>query len=123
MLNTEDFLKRLSKIQKFYGFSAAALADKIGVQRSGISHLLAGRNKPSLDFVLKLTDAFPEVTIDWLLKGVGSFPEKTHQEASNMHTSPAPLQQESTKKDVEEIIFFYTDGSFKSFKQHPKNPF
>ena len=49
-------------------------ADKIGVQRSSISHILSGRNKPSLDFILKVTNEFTDVDIYWLLNGKGSFP-------------------------------------------------
>jgi len=51
--------------------SPAQLANQIGVQRSGISHILSGRNKPSLDFVLKVLDAFPGLNEKWLLRGEG----------------------------------------------------
>jgi len=49
----------------------AQLANSIGVQRSGISHILSGRNKPSLDFVLKIFDSFPDLNETWLLQGKG----------------------------------------------------
>ena len=67
MINTAEFSKRLQKIIAYYGLSGSALADKIGVQRSSISHIISGRNKPSLDFVLKVLSAFPEVDLYWLL--------------------------------------------------------
>jgi len=51
--------------------SPAQLATSIGVQRSGISHILSGRNKPSLDFIIKLLDAFTDLNESWLLKGQG----------------------------------------------------
>ena len=54
MINVEEFAKRLNIIMDFHQLSAALLADKIEVQRSSISHLLSGRNKPSLEFVLKI---------------------------------------------------------------------
>jgi transcriptional regulator with XRE-family HTH domain len=44
-------------------------ADKIGVQRSSLSHLLSGRNKPSLDFILKILDVFPDVDLYWMING------------------------------------------------------
>ncbi|HAE71921.1 MAG TPA: transcriptional regulator, partial [Flavobacteriaceae bacterium] len=74
MINSPDFIKRLQIIIDYYQLSAATLADKIDVQRSSISHLLSGRNKPSLDFVLKLIKQFPEVNLYWLLNGLGNFP-------------------------------------------------
>jgi hypothetical protein len=39
------------------------------VQRSSLSHLLSGRNKPSLDFILKIVDVFPDVDLYWILNG------------------------------------------------------
>ena len=54
MINNLDFAHRLNKVMDYYQLSAASFADKINVQRSSISHLLSGRNKPSLDFVLKV---------------------------------------------------------------------
>ena len=75
MVNTENFINRLEKILDFYSLSASGFADKIGVQRSSISHLLSGRNKPSLDFVLKIIEFFPEVDLYWILIGKGFFPK------------------------------------------------
>ncbi len=75
MVNTEDFIKRLEIILDYYSLNASGFADKIGVQRSSLSHLLSGRNKPSLDFLLKILDVFPEVDLYWILNGKGSFPK------------------------------------------------
>jgi transcriptional regulator with XRE-family HTH domain len=76
MVNTDDFIKRLELILEYYGLNASAFADKIGVQRSSLSHLLSGRNKPSLDFILKILEVFPDVDLYWILNGKGSFPKK-----------------------------------------------
>ena len=75
MINTEDFVKRLETIFDYYGLTASLFAEKINVQRSSISHLLSGRNKPSLDFILKVIESYPEVELLWLLNGKGSFPK------------------------------------------------
>jgi transcriptional regulator with XRE-family HTH domain len=77
MVNIEEFIKRLEIILDYYSLNASAFADKIGVQRSSLSHLLSGRNKPSLDFILKILDVFPDVDLYWILNGKGSFPKKT----------------------------------------------
>ncbi|MFN7100693.1 MAG: helix-turn-helix domain-containing protein [Flavobacterium sp.] len=74
MVNIDDFIKRLELILDYYGLSASGFADKIGVQRSSLSHLLSGRNKPSLDFILKILEVFPEIDLYWILNGKGSFP-------------------------------------------------
>jgi transcriptional regulator with XRE-family HTH domain len=51
--------------------SSSKFADKIGVQRSSISHILSGRNNPSMDFIQKVLKAFPYLNSDWLLIGKG----------------------------------------------------
>ncbi|OOG78490.1 helix-turn-helix transcriptional regulator [Flavobacterium sp. A45] len=77
MVNTDDFIKRVEIILDYYSLNASSFADKIGVQRSSMSHLLSGRNKPSLDFILKIIDIFPDVDLYWILNGKGVFPKKT----------------------------------------------
>lgn len=73
MLNTEEFIKRLEFIMDHLGYNASSFADKISVQRSSISHLLSGRNKPSLDFIMKISNLFPELNLYWILDGSGHY--------------------------------------------------
>ncbi|MEZ7497920.1 helix-turn-helix transcriptional regulator [Flavobacterium sp. Arc3] len=155
MVNTEDFIKRLEIILDYYSLNASAFADKIGVQRSSLSHLLSGRNKPSLDFILKILDVFPDVDLYWILNGKGSFPKNSEpilkqenkmEDVIKPNTStpipePIPLQNlfseeknstdknravtqneniqnvvnESISGEVEKIVFFYKNGTFKVF--------
>ena len=76
MFSQQDFIARLQRIMNYYDLNASALADSLGVLRSSISHLLSERNKPSLDFVLKIVDKYPEVDLYWLLYGKGTFPKE-----------------------------------------------
>ena len=87
MINSENFTKRLQQIIDFYSLSASSFADKIGVQRSSISHILSGRNRPSLDFVMKTLASFPEVDLYWLLNGKGKFPKTIEDEPENNNTA------------------------------------
>ncbi|WP_395051921.1 helix-turn-helix transcriptional regulator [Flavobacterium sp.] len=80
MVNTDDFIKRLEILFDYYTISSSSFADKIGVQRSSLSHLLSGRNKPSLDLILKIIAVFPEVDLYWILNGKGSFPKNNNSE-------------------------------------------
>ena len=75
MVNTTDFGNRIQQIMEYYALSASGFADAMGVGRSSISHILSGRNKPSLDFVMKITEAYPEAELHWLLYGKGVFPK------------------------------------------------
>lgn len=90
MVNTEDFVKRLEILLDYYGLSASGFADKIGVQRSSLSHLLSGRNKPSLDFILKIIEVFPEVDLYWILNGKGTFPKSDKTEKPSSISNPTP---------------------------------
>lgn len=85
MVNIDDFVKRLEIILDYYALNASTFADRIGVQRSSMSHLLSGRNKPSLDFVMKILEVFPDVDLYWILNGKGSFP-KTEEETIEKRT-------------------------------------
>ncbi|WP_445458026.1 helix-turn-helix domain-containing protein [Flavobacterium sp. HNIBRBA15423] len=154
MVNIDDFIKRLQIILDYYGLSASAFADRIDVQRSSISHLLSGRNKPSLDFILKVIEIFPEVDLYWILNGKGNFPKserkieekkdtpilensKTEEKIkSNLETDLFTQMNEpennrviennfqnisniqnlnTTEDDVDYIVIFYKNGTFKKY--------
>ncbi len=135
MVNSEHFAKRLQKILEFYDISAATFAEAIDVGRSSISHILSGRNKPSLDFVMKVVQTYPEVELYWLLNGKGSFPPENTNE-----TKATPLVDNKEKdvifstgaevkeinedfkiptkfmnKKLKKVILLYEDGSFEAF--------
>ncbi|MCD4746194.1 MAG: helix-turn-helix domain-containing protein [Bacteroidales bacterium] len=63
--------ERLLLILKTKNLTASQFADKINAQPSSISHILSGRNKPSLEFVQKILKKYPEINTDWLLFGKG----------------------------------------------------
>ena len=97
--------------------SATLFADKIGVQRSSISHILSGRNKPSLDFVLKVTSQFTDVDIHWLLKGKGVFPKVEEPASSSTPSSLFDTSSTNQGKKIERIIAFYSDGTFDEYNK------
>ena len=127
MVNIEKFAERLKIVMDYYELSAALFAEKIEVQRSSISHILSKRNKPSLEFVLKVLNVFPDVELFWLLNGVGQFPRKIEK------STPTPLSPISNKNIelssqlddinvlkgktdlIERIVVFYSDGTFKNY--------
>ena len=119
-MNSDAILLRLEKIRIHYDLSAAALADKIKVQRSSISHLLKGRNKPSLEFVIKLVAAFPEIDIYWFLYGIGNFPSVPTKDTSTTLSKKKEISHStnnSITKQVDRMVIFYTDGTFKSYEK------
>ena len=121
MINSNDFSKRLQKVIDYYSESASSFSEKIGVQRSSISHILSGRNKPSLDFVLKILSTYPEVELYWLLNGKGEFPSQTKKftqdkkQDSGKHDQSLNFPKEIKDNSIEKIVIFYKDGTFKDF--------
>lgn len=122
----DKIIKRIQTVIDHYGLTISSFADKIGVQRSSISHLLKGRNKPSLDFVMKVVQTYPEVNLYWLLNGKGNFPHSEQNEDSPTPTFPLASQEKIIPKVGEKsnlgkvkasrIVIFYTDGTFESFE-------
>ena len=115
MVNSDEFIKRLERILKYYNLSASAFADKIGVQRSSISHLLTGRNKPSLELVLKIVKNYPEVNLYWLLNGKGNFPSREAPAPTPSKSQVETAGKQIEKKTIKRVIILYDDGSFESF--------
>jgi DNA-binding XRE family transcriptional regulator len=116
MVDNLEFTIRIKKVMNFHQLTASMFADKIGVQRSSISHILSGRNKPSLDFVLKITSKFKDVEIDWLLHGAGFFPKKVESKT----TPPTPTlftSNAKSEKKIQRIVVFYNDGTFEEYKK------
>lgn len=135
MVNSADFAKRLEKIMEFYGLTATALAEEMDFNRSTISHLVSGRNKPSLEFVMKVLQRFPEVDLEWLVLGKGTFPSSEKNIETNKNISkaknPSPtmdlfsdnattssknIQQLSNGNNIDRIVVFYSDGTFKNYE-------
>lgn len=107
MVNIDDFIKRLEYLMDYNALNASAFADKIGVQRSSISHLLSGRNKPSLDFILKILEVFPEVNLYWILEGKQEFlksdqKNKTELKEKTIELPPTKVEEE---KKIDENLF------------------
>ena len=69
---------RLQRFLELEQLSPARLADILGIQRSGISHILSGRNKPGYDFLYKMTQKFPTLNIEWLISGKGKVYKEPH---------------------------------------------
>ncbi len=133
-----------ARIQRLIGsenLSPTKFADIIGVQRSAISHILSGRNKPSFDLIQKILNKFPRVSSEWLLMGRGEMYKTTIQQrlfdsdlkpttplepkseikntaiqdiTANIQISKEP-ENRINETSIERIIIFYTDKNFKEY--------
>ena len=101
--------ERINKILKYLNTNSSKFADEIGVQRSSISHVLSGRNKPSLDFIQKLLKTYPEINAEWLITGGGKMTnEESQGEGSSKKSDDKPTQEfeERIEEKVSQQIDF-----------------
>jgi len=134
---------RLTQFLQLEQLSPARFADILGVQRSGISHILSGRNKPGFDLIEKILIKFPDINAEWLITGKGkmykdtSTPPLLSEQDAGLHVikernlfsdiplvkqpTPQPAPQEKTiteERRISKIIILYTDKSFSEY--HPE---
>ena len=95
---------RLKYWMEMEALKSSKLADIIGVNRATISHILSGRNKPSIDFLQKLLSNYPELNANWLISGVGYMKENQKQ------------NEEKDSKSIGKVVVFYDDKSFEELK-------
>jgi DNA-binding XRE family transcriptional regulator len=125
----DSIVEKIKQVMQQFNLTSSVFADEIGVPRASISHILAGRNKPSLPVLLKITARFPEITMNWLLEGIdnpaapppGSQTEENiPQETSTVSPRiPTPVAKSAPKlpgKTVERIVIFYSDRSFSEYR-------
>ncbi|WP_321316351.1 helix-turn-helix transcriptional regulator [Labilibaculum sp.] len=136
---------RIVQLINSEGLTSSKFADTIGVQRSSISHILSGRNNPSLDFVQKILTSFPSIDPNWLISGMGNMyksqdspslfqeqetnqtpleiqpnhPPKLNKETINIpRSNREPVLEMSaftSGKQIEKVVVFYTDKTFKEY--------
>jgi transcriptional regulator with XRE-family HTH domain len=122
---TERFKSLLEQLH----LSPSEFADKIGVQRSSISHIISGRNKPSIDFLEKILNVFPGIDLTWLITGrISSQKDEISvkpDQGSDIFQQPnTPVLKDENRKPpapadeepVEKIIFVYTNNTFRILK-------
>ena len=106
MVNVEKFIKRLEQILEYYSLTASSFADKINVQRSSLSHLLSGRNKPSLEFIMKIMEEFPDVSLEWIIYGKGEFPKEEKKNLVNPKIESVKLENLKIENKIDLFSFF-----------------
>lgn len=103
--------ERIREIIDYLSITQAEFANRIGVQRANITHILTGRHKPSLDIIQKILEKFPEINAEWLILGKGEMlKDSSRKNSSNFKTQDlfSSTQNDENNKD-------------KKTKQDPKN--
>ena len=96
----ENFIKKLKILLNKEDLNASKFSEIIGVQRSSVSHILSGRNKPSLDFILKIHKSTIDVDLEWLLSSEAD---------QDLNSTTLPKPKQNTKNDLK-IDFVKNDN-------------
>jgi transcriptional regulator with XRE-family HTH domain len=104
--------ERIGFLLDKYSLSSAQFADLIGVQRSSISHILSGRNKPSFDFIHKILLKYPEIDANWLLTGKGD----THSLNTLVNSPKSPFDSSDLFNQQPNIEFNTSKNTLKTDK-------
>ena len=131
---------QIQEILRREDLSSSQFADKIGVQRSSVSHVLSGRNKPGFDFIHKILESFPGINAEWLITGYGEMykqrkdsdelfdgpfsetsPAKDDKKlVANVESTGIKEPKEATIADrklvIERVIVFYSDKTFREYE-------
>ena len=141
----EEVANRIQQIIKSRGISNSEMADSIGLPRPILSHILSGRNKPSLAVIQKITETYSDIDVKWLLVGKESQPfitqekeiqvenvelkQKLQTEDATNTVAPEsiePIQKNepntiinpaisSNSNEVTQIVHYFANGTFKVF--------
>ncbi len=128
MVEHSKIIERIKRIISDSGLSNSSFADKIGVPRSSISHILSGRNNPSLDLIIKILRNFDDINADFLLKGevlpLIDKDSKSDLDNKNMTLFPELDIKEDTKERpkideevLKSVILVYQNDKFEILKK------
>lgn len=90
---------RINKLIAMEKLTPSKFAELIGVQRSSISHILSGRNKPSFDVIQFILKRFSNINAEWLILGTGDMYKKPVQINLFDHPPAFPEPNRALKKD------------------------
>ncbi|MFL2631334.1 MAG: helix-turn-helix domain-containing protein [Candidatus Marisimplicoccus sp.] len=115
-MNKKNILNRIKKIISDNNLSNSEFAEKIGIPKSSVSHLLSERNNPSLDVIIKISEIFEDISTDYLIFGYKSDKEIPTEPLNNLFDD---LNKETSKDSVKDsnnniksIILIYENNKF-----------
>ncbi len=135
--------QRLKQYIEEKDLSAIEFSELVGIQRSSLSHLYSGRNKPSIDLLLKIKNQFHDINLEWLITGVKTQNDLEADNNSSQDSSQAlkkdvtyvnnpsvdfdnqlvniienkSRSQGSKNRESIKVLVFYNDGSYEEFKK------
>jgi transcriptional regulator with XRE-family HTH domain len=114
-------IERIFSILKERNISPSQFAEEIGIPRSSMSHLVSGRNKPSLELVMKVLNRFPEVEPEWLLFGKASTGKVAGEKLREERTEPEAKADNGYTATAELNLFDQPEPAMEQPGPQPEN--
>ena len=115
-MNKKNILNRIKKVISDNNLSNSEFAEKIGIPKSSVSHLLSERNNPSLDVIIKISEIFEDISTDYLIFGYESNKEIPSEPLNNLFDNINKESSEDYVKDsnnnIKSIILIYENNKF-----------
>ena len=111
MINNELIVSKIKKLMEDNNLTPSSFAKKIHSKRANVSHILLGRNKPSLNFLIKIVDSFDNISLDWFIDNDMALLEEYKGLAN-----PDIKIKDGNAGKINTIVHFYENGTFKVFK-------
>lgn len=110
-------LERINRIIEEKQMSTTQFADYINIQRPTMSHIISGRNNPSLDIVMKILTAFPDIDSDWLMFGGGEMYKNESLKEENSNKQPEKTVSQDTKQALDMMDLFSTEETAEELEE------
>ncbi|WP_163711853.1 helix-turn-helix domain-containing protein [Mangrovibacterium lignilyticum] len=113
---------RIKQIMDYKQISSSELADTIGVQRSNVTHVLQGRNKPGFQFISKLLETFPDINAKWLITGQGDMLIGDVPKKADLFDSQPPKQEPEQRAPIEDPPVIKEEKQAEVINSNPPTP-
>tara|TARA_B100000989_G_scaffold284995_1_gene252320 strand:- start:164 stop:508 length:345 start_codon:yes stop_codon:yes gene_type:complete len=111
MINNEFIVSKIKKLMEDNNLTPSSFAKKIDSKRANVSHILLGRNKPSLNFLIKIVDSFDNISLDWFIND--------DINSSDVYKRQIDLNKNKkggNARKINTIVHFYENGTFRVFE-------
>lgn len=110
---------RIIALIDFLKVDRGTFANNINVKPATLSHILTGRNEPSLTIVSQIHEAYPQASLDWLVYGIRPTPFEAQTNDGCVNPKPTVVTERIKAKKITEIRVFYDDNTFDVFVLKP----
>jgi len=120
-MNKKSILNRIKKLIEDNNLNNSEFAEKIDIPKSSVTHLLSERNNPSLDLIIKISEAFDGISTDYLIFGSNNTKKENPEEFIDFNkVISEEISEDNVKepnKNLKSIILIYENNKFEQINK------